>query len=197
MSMYDLTCKQNPEMKHLLKMLDISLAAPAVVKELVEAFGNDKDEMSTIGKATFDLLIQTCVDEKCFYIGRFRDVHLEDDGKVVAVYTRNGGGNRGWLWWVWELLQRHPQYLGDKDDEFDSTYATIRFRTPDEFLEKTSELAKNPEMCMSGHDKLMDIMRICESGTDEEKRELGEKMKPVADKLKKAFDGEGPRIIEI
>ena len=197
MSMYELTCNQNPNRKLLLEMLDLSLSAPDVAKQVIERFGSNEDELSTVGRATFDLLIETFVDEGCFYVGRFRDAHLEEDGKVIAIYTRNGGGNRGWLWWAWEILRKHPQYISDKDDEFDSTYATIRFRTPEEHLSKTSELAKDPEMCKSGTQKLDEVLRICEHGTDEEKRELGDKMKPVAEKLKKALDGEGPRIIEV
>ena len=28
-------------------------------------------------------------------VPRFRDVHVEDEGRKIAVYTRMGGGNRG------------------------------------------------------------------------------------------------------
>lgn len=62
--------------------------------------------------------------------GRFRDAWLEDvDGELrVAVYTRNGGGNRPDYQEQIKGLQAHPCYLSDKDDEFDSTYATFYFR---------------------------------------------------------------------
>lgn len=77
--------------------------------------------------------------------GRFRDAWVEkgDDGEpVIVIYTRNGGGNRecychdhpevGCLEKVIEDLQAHPLYLSDEDDDFDGTYATFRFRCPDD-----------------------------------------------------------------
>jgi len=77
-------------------------------------------------------------------VGRFRDAWVEkgDGGEpVIVVYTRNGGGNRecmcddhpegGCLLEVIEDLQRNPLYLSDEDDEFDCTYASFRFRCPD------------------------------------------------------------------
>lgn len=80
--------------------------------------------------------------------GRFRDAWVEvQDGKVViALYTRNGGGNRehytsedveaginctctGCI--ATYHLPSHPDYLYDEDMEFDSTYATFYFKIPD------------------------------------------------------------------
>jgi len=76
--------------------------------------------------------------------GRFRDAFISE-GKI-AVYTRLGGGNRecycetekehaegGCYGPVIECLQAHSQYLYDKDDDFDSTYATFWFRFPDKY----------------------------------------------------------------
>ena len=84
-------------------------------------------------------------------VGRFRDAWVEkaEDGSLrIAVYTRNGGGNRE----HWDFtypdategetcgcpgciiqyhLPKHPLYLFDQDDDFDCTYATIYFRLPD------------------------------------------------------------------
>ncbi len=62
-------------------------------------------------------------------LGRFRDVHVGCG--EIAVYTRNGGGNRGEHTAVFERLRRHPCYLRDADDGFDHTYATIYFRFPE------------------------------------------------------------------
>jgi len=85
-------------------------------------------------------------------VGRFRDAWVErtEPGQLrVAVYTRNGGGNRD----HWALsypetsegpycvcpgciithrLPSNPLYLSDEDDDFDSTYATVYFRLPTE-----------------------------------------------------------------
>lgn len=63
--------------------------------------------------------------------GRFRDCFITE-GKI-AVYTRNGGGNReGYM----PDFSQHKNYLSDKDDDFDNTYATIYFSFPEEFAEQ-------------------------------------------------------------
>lgn len=96
-----------------------------------------------------DVLLATLgLDRKM--VGRFRDCFLQDgkDGPEVHVYTRNGGGNRecwsdeeaqdgkpctcpGCI--ITSFLPGHPEYLGDADDDFDPTYATIRFSLPEKF----------------------------------------------------------------
>ncbi len=94
-------------------------------------------------------------------VGRFRDAWVEkgEAGEpVIAIYTRNGGGNRqcycddgehelsgpctGVI--ASELLPAHPLYLRDVDDSFDSTYATFYFRTPDEYRDALAEVAQEP-----------------------------------------------------
>lgn len=87
-------------------------------------------------------------------VGRFRDAFVTD-GKI-AIYTRLGAGNaecccdefpnakphpldpeHKCICYVpnINLLRRHPLYLYDEEDEFDSTYRTFYFRIPDEFKE--------------------------------------------------------------
>jgi hypothetical protein len=90
-------------------------------------------------------------------VGRFRDAWVErggDDQPVIAIYTRNGGGNRGC--WGEHLdgpctgciaeheLPQHPLYLRDADDEFDTTYATFYFRAPEEHRELLREVMGDP-----------------------------------------------------
>jgi len=70
--------------------------------------------------------------------GRFRDCFVTD-GKI-AVYTRNGGGNRDDYQDTFDRLRKHPCYLWDTDDSFDSTYATVYFKFPDEFKEELKKL---------------------------------------------------------
>ncbi len=68
-------------------------------------------------------------------VGRFRDTFLEkaEDGSLmIAIYTRNGGGNRSDYRHVFDELRAHPLYLHDADDDFDRTYATIWFKAPEE-----------------------------------------------------------------
>lgn len=80
-------------------------------------------------------------------VGRFRDCYVANG--EIAVYTRNGGGNRehwdddreggegcsctGCI--ITYSLPRHPCYLRDKDDDFDCTYATIYFKFPEEYAD--------------------------------------------------------------
>lgn len=67
-------------------------------------------------------------------IGRYRDVWIErdadesEDTLIVAVYTRNGGGNRDDQAEAIAYMRSLPTYVSDADDQFDSTYATFRFR---------------------------------------------------------------------
>jgi len=63
--------------------------------------------------------------------GRFRDCFVANG--EIAVYTRNGGGNRDYQEEAIELLQEHPNYLRDEDDDFDCTYATFYFSFPDKW----------------------------------------------------------------
>jgi hypothetical protein len=85
-------------------------------------------------------------------VGRFRDVYFTDAGEI-AVYTRNGGGNRD-CWGsavdgavcrcpgciIEHHLPKHPQYLRDEDDDFDHTYATIYFSIPDEYRDEIATM---------------------------------------------------------
>ena len=93
-------------------------------------------------------------------VARFRDAWVEkgDGGPVIAIYTRQGGGNRecccgdmdrehvpGQCYAACnEALAAHPLYLRDADDGFDSTYATFYFRAPDEFREALAGIATAP-----------------------------------------------------
>lgn len=66
---------------------------------------------------------------------RYRDCFVgmngkpEYDGKIV-VYTRTGGGNREEYEADNNALARHPQYVTDFDDDFDSTFAWFIFDVP-------------------------------------------------------------------
>jgi hypothetical protein len=71
-------------------------------------------------------------------VGRFRDCYVAEG--QIAVYTRNGGGNREEYQDVIDALAQHPCYVRDADDEFDSTYATIYFRFPEEYAEGLSKI---------------------------------------------------------
>jgi hypothetical protein len=76
--------------------------------------------------------------------GRFRDTYLTEDGKI-AVYTRLGGGNRDDYEDIIGKLQKHPNYEGDTDDDFDCTYATFYFSIPDKYKEIADAMPKQGE----------------------------------------------------
>lgn len=67
--------------------------------------------------------------------GRFRDAYLVDgdDGLLINVHTRCGGGNRGDYQDVFKAVRQHPHYVRDQDCEFDSTYADILFKVPEKW----------------------------------------------------------------
>ena len=75
--------------------------------------------------------------------GRFRDAYITEDGEL-AIFTRNGGGNRDDYQSVIDTLAEHPNYLRDEDDDFDSTYCTIFFSVPDkeDAIESVQEYLK-------------------------------------------------------
>lgn len=80
-------------------------------------------------------------------VGRFRDCFVANG--EIAVYTRNGGGNREhwdsaktegancncYACAIGYRLPAHPNYLRDQDDDFDCTYATIYFGFPERYRE--------------------------------------------------------------
>lgn len=90
-----------------------------------------------------------------WHSGRFRDVYLNEDGTRIILYTRNGGGNR--QHWYDDVepgaacgcpgctikyhLPLHPNFLFDRDDDFDCTYAYIEFSVPEQFLSITKSLS--------------------------------------------------------
>lgn len=65
-------------------------------------------------------------------IGRFRDIWTDGELKTITILTRTGGGNREYHESDNAMLQAHPQYLSDEDDDFDCTYAKFHFTFPEE-----------------------------------------------------------------
>jgi hypothetical protein len=105
--------------------------------------------------------------EQC---GRFRDCWVEkiDNDYRIVVHTRNGGGNRehfiegepgndcscpGCI--ITFKLPKHPLYLGDKDDEFDKTYADVYFKLPNEYRNELIAIASDEPVKTSDKWKLL------------------------------------------
>jgi len=104
-------------------------------------------DTSERGTALLAVLGFTSFDQ----VGRYRDAWLEnhpEGGLLIAVYTRNGGGNRTECWESINsaectcpacvaniALPQHPHWVRGADDTFDSTYRTEYFRVPAEFVD--------------------------------------------------------------
>jgi hypothetical protein len=101
---------------------------------------------------------------------RFRDcfVNNEGDKPEIHLYTRTGGGNRDDYESEIKELQKHPNYLWDKDDDFDCTYATFAFSVPDEFKD--------------------DFDKITQGNLKETSKEYQERLRKSLPKLAEKFD---------
>lgn len=89
--------------------------------------------------------------------GRFRDAWVERDESgepIIAIYTRNGGGNRecycgdddepgSCTGCRGEAFAAHPLHLRNADDTFDSTYATYYFSVPPEYRDELAGYAQD------------------------------------------------------
>jgi hypothetical protein len=65
-------------------------------------------------------------------VPRYRDCFLNEEGEII-IHTRTGGGNRADYEEENTFLTKVPGYLGDRDDDFDSTYADFHYAVPEAF----------------------------------------------------------------
>ena len=120
--------------------------------------------------------------------GRFRDIYVIEKGgqKLIALYTRNGGGNRDECWEeegdnhyynaVWnkcdcpacsinDNLPKHPNYLFDEDDDFDRTYNTCYFSIPKTIdINDKATLVINKPADRTPHEKWDELMEKMDKG---------------------------------
>jgi hypothetical protein len=61
--------------------------------------------------------------------GWYRDVYIQDG--YIVVHTRCGGGNREDYEDMFDEVSDHAWYSHDEDCDFDSNYADIYFKIPD------------------------------------------------------------------
>lgn len=138
----------------------------------------------------------TMLDMKPEQCGRFRDCFLTDERPdiaplVIAVYTRNGGGNREEYEDVTEELRAHPGFVADYDDDFDCTYATYLFKVPERYVQMLEKLVKADPAAVpaSPHERFEAFMTKLKSGEqDEQTRRVIDATKPIFEKLTKALD---------
>lgn len=119
-------------------------------------------------------------------LGRFRDCYPNEACDKIVVLTRNGGGNRAEYQEVFDNLRKHPNYLSDHDDPFDSTYAEIEFSVPKDLSEV---LAGAKEMGLGYkpfHERFHDLMGRMQSGNKDPLADAAMKnAEPLMNQLKK------------
>lgn len=99
-------------------------------------------------------------------VPRFRDCYLDTEKKRIVIHTRTGGGNRDFYEseescrdnhpeyftgkdkpsGPWNAdMRKHPQFLYDRDDDFDATYADFYFSFPPDLAADLTALCENVE----------------------------------------------------
>ena len=132
--------------------------------------------------------------------GRYRDCWVEmSAGKPrIAVYTRNGGGNRDDYEDVFDTLASHPLYLYDEDSDFDCTYATIYFKVPENLEADFTAIAlKEPRDPGAEFAALIAKLNDPAKAGDPQVVRAMEVGKPIVAAIEKAMDGSGPPIVTI
>lgn len=122
-------------------------------------------------------------------VGRLRDVFLrkgEDDQPEIHVYTRNGGGNREEYQHVFDDLAEHPLYLGNADDSFDCTYATIRFKAPESMRAWLAELMKDEDQRPPTQRWMEFLDKMQTKPDDPDVKRVLTSMAPLMEQIKKA-----------
>ena len=136
MSLYNMLFGQNPATPILKAALNLDNTAPEKFDEKFAAISDswgEPDIYSEAGQA----LMKEAKEFGYYPTGRFRDIYFEaEEGSApkIILYTRNGGGNREYYQYIFDLLEAHPLYITDYDDDFDSTYAYIEFRAPESII---------------------------------------------------------------
>lgn len=131
MSLYNALFGVNPAKPILMAALRLDGESPDQFYEKLEEF-SDKWGDYDLSTSEAQALLNEAKESKYFPTGRFRDIYFnnEDGTPKIVLYTRNGGGNRDSYEYVFNLLESHPLYIRDYDDDFDSTYAYIEFNAP-------------------------------------------------------------------
>lgn len=153
MSFYNMLFGQNPAAPILMAALNLDGKSPENWNERFEKLcdddGYEPDIYSEQGRA----LMSEAKELGYYPTGRFRDIYFQNEEgsePKIILYTRNGGGNRDYYQYIFDLLENHPLYITDYDDDFDSTYAYIEFRAPESIIKffdaiKTGKIANVSE----------------------------------------------------
>lgn len=131
---------------------------------------------------------------------RYRDIYLNKEGTKITVYTRCGGGNRKEYARMFELMKRHPNYLRDYDDSYDSTYAYIEFSIPDKYKDMCKKIAPEKDP-LTVHEKFdLEVKNMKENPDGPEMQRAMALFGPIFDAIQKDLEenppkeGQGPEI---
>lgn len=140
-----------------MSMYNMLFGFSSLAPILLEVLGIDRkiDNPPEIPKGTFNdwgypiegkiqPYIDECIKKEYWVSGRSRDIYLKDE--KIILYTRNGGGNRKCYWYIFDILEKHPNYLCDYDDDFDCTYAYIEFSIPEDYKADLLKLINKEEI---------------------------------------------------
>lgn len=152
MSLYNMLFGQNPASPILMAALNLDNQAPENWEERFNELSDSWGELDLYSEGG-QTLMKEAKEIGYYPTGRFRDIYFEnEEGKEpkIILYTRNGGGNREYYQYVFDLLENHPLHICDYDDEFDSTYAYIEFQAPESIIKffegiKTGKIANVSE----------------------------------------------------
>ena len=183
MSLYNMLFGQNPAAGILTSALSLDTNKPEDWDSLFEAASDKWGEFDPYSEKGSEL-IKKSIEAKYYPTGRFRDIfyqHEEGSDPKIVLYTRNGGGNRDYYQWVFDLLSKHPLYIQDYDDDFDCTYAYIEFKAPIEIINFFSGIKTGRIDTVS--DKFKKEIQAMENGKEPNRDVLS-----VLESITKAFE---------
>jgi hypothetical protein len=171
----------NPQTPILMAILDLD--GDKGVK-FPEKWSPYEDGLNDEGEA----FVNECIEKKQYMTGRFRDIYLNEDGTLITLYTRNGGGNRNEYFYIFDILKTHPNYLNDYDDDFDGTYAYVEFSIPEQAkdLIKTLVTGEKPLTVSEKFEQTMKEMQ----GMSKEDFEKDPRFKPIKEMFEKIAEFE-------
>jgi len=183
MSLYNMLFGQNPASPILMAALNLDNEAPTNWSERFNEICDSWGEPDIYGEKG-QALMKEAKEMGYYPTGRFRDIYFQNEEgsePKIILYTRNGGGNREWYQYVFDLLEKHPLYIADYDDDFDCTYAYIEFKAPESIV-KFFEGAKTGKL-PNVSEKFKAEIEAMENGKEPNKQ-LMEIIEKIANELK-------------
>lgn len=94
-------------------------------------------------------------------------VERKDGEYFIYIYTRVGGGNREYYDKEIKKLQNNKHYISDKDDDFDCTFATFKFKVPKRFRKDFDIIVEEKPLSTLGNEYKKRIIKMFPKIKDE------------------------------